>query len=64
MTEDLSHFDAPFFSMTNTEVAVSDLLNEPFDILNDNKFRRLILNNGCYWSVLTRPWRTVREVLP
>ena len=64
MTEDLSHFDAPFFSMTNTEVSVSDLLNEPFDILNDNKFRRLILNNDCYWSVLTRPWRTVREVLP
>ena len=64
MTEDLSHFDAPFFSMTNTEVAVSNSLNKPFDRPNDSKFRRLILNSDCYWSVLMRPWRTVRAFPP
>lgn len=31
MTDDLSHFDAPFFSMTNAEVAVSISINEIFD---------------------------------
>ena len=60
MTDDLSSFDAPFFSMNNTEVAVSISIHEPFDLFHDNKFRRWTLNNDCYWSVLTRLWRTVR----
>ena len=48
MTDDLSRFDAPFFGMTNTEVAVSISVNEPFDLLHDNKLRRWTLNNDYY----------------
>lgn len=64
MRDDLSRFDAPFFSMTNMEVAVSNSMYRPFDLLKDNKFRRWTLNNDCCWSVLTRLWRTVRAFLP
>ncbi len=47
MTDDLSRFDAPFFSMTNTEVAVSIPVYKPIDLLDYNKFRHWTLNNDC-----------------